>query len=160
MPETDAGKKQRWFMAMLWKPYAEINKSADHYETKSAFKSDRAKFIYFLLAMLVISAAIASFWRKSPFDVEDVLWEGGVVVIVCIFVIMGHIWVIALMMLMYLSDKILMMLPPTAAQPVPQIIFGLICWNLGSTAIRVELERRRRSKEAQRPATIEPPSLA
>jgi hypothetical protein len=103
--------------------------------------------------------ATAVFFQRSPVDIEGVLWEAGILGFLSIFVLMGHVWAMGLALLVYTTDKILLMLPPTSAQPLPQIIFSLICWHFGSTAIRVEMERKRRAK-SQTPANrLDPPTI-
>jgi hypothetical protein len=102
--------------------------------------------------------AVAAFaGERSPVEMQGVLWEMGIIAFLSIFVLKGRVWAMGLALIIYTTDKILLMLPPTSARPLPQIIFGLICWQLGSTAIRVEIERKRREKPHLR---AEPPPLA
>lgn len=143
---------------MIWKTYQEIEESAARYSTTRLFSSDRAYFIYFFIATTILSTAVAVFAReKSPVDMEGVLWEAAIIGFLSIFVLRGHVWAMGLALIMYSADKILLMLPPTSARPLPQIFFGLICWQLGSTAIRVEIERKRKAKiQTQTKGRIEP----
>jgi hypothetical protein len=158
MPENPQNKKRGWLATMIWKTYPEIEQSAARYSTTSLVKSDRAYFIYFFIATAILSMTVAAFaGGKSPIDMEGVLWEAAIIGFLSIFILMGHVWAMGLALIMYTADKILLMLPPTSARPLPQIIFGLICWQLGSTAIRVEIERKRRTKTQTR---AEPPPLA
>jgi hypothetical protein len=158
MPENPQDKKRGWLATMIWKMYPEIEQSAARYSTTSLVKSDRAYFIYFFIATTILSMTVASFaGGKSPIDMEGVLWEAAILGFLSIFILMGHVWAMGLGLIMYTADKLLLMLPPTSARPLPQIIFGLICWQLGSTAIRVEIERKRRTKTQTR---AEPPPLA
>src|SRR6266478_5525594 len=146
MPENPLDKKRGWLASMIWKTYPEIEESAASYSTTRLFKSDRAYFIYFFIATTILSMAVAAFaGGKSPVDMEGVLWEAAIIGFLSIFILLGHIWAMGLALIVYTADKILLMFPPTSARPLPQIIFGLICWQLGSTAIRVEIERKRRA---------------
>jgi hypothetical protein len=157
MPENAQETQRGWFTTMVWKSYPDIEKSAEKYGETPLFKSDRAKLVYFFVVIFIISIAIAALGgKRNPANMEEVLWEGGIIGFLCIFILMGHRWAIGLAILMYTADKIILMMPPTSAQPVSQIIFGLICWHLGSTAIRVEVERKRRAKSQMKshPPTI------
>jgi hypothetical protein len=158
MPENLGTKKRGWLATMIWKTYPEIEESAACYSATRLYKSDRAYFIYFFIATTILSMAVAAFaGEKSPVDMEGVLWEAAIIGFLCIFILMGRVWAMGLALIVYTADKILMMLPPTSVRPLPQIIFGLICWQLGSTTIRVEIERKRRAKTHLR---AEPPPLA
>ena len=150
MPENPRNQKRSWLAAMIWKTYPEIEESAASYTTTRLFKSDRAFFVYFFIATTILSMAVA---ERSPVDLEGVLWEAGIIVFLSIFILRRRVWAMGLAIIIYTAD----MLPPTSARPLPQIIFGLICWQLGSTAIRVEIERKRR---AQRRLRADPPPLA
>lgn len=158
MPENQQTKKRNWLATMIWKTYPEIEESATRYGTTRLFKSDLAYFIYLFIATTILSMAVAAFaGEKSPVDVEGVLCEAAIIGFLSIFILRGRVWAMGLALIMYTADKILLMLPPTSARPLPQIIFGLICWQLGSTAVRVEIERKRRAKTHLR---VEPPPLA
>lgn len=151
--------KRGWLATMIWKTYPEIEASAACYSTTHLFNSDRAYFIYFFIATGILSMALAMLaGDKNPVDMEGVLWEAAIIGFLSIFILRGHAWAMGLALIMYSADKILLMLPPTSARPLPQIIFGLICWQLGSTAIRVEIERKRRAKSAT-PANRPDPSM-
>lgn len=157
MPENPQNQKRGWLAAILWKTYPEIADSAASYSTTGLFKSDRAFFVYFFIATTILSMTVASFaGERSPVDREGVLWEAGIIAFLSIFILRGHVWAMGLALIIYTIDKILLILPPTSAGPLPQIIFGLICWQLGSTAIRVEFERKRSAKPHLR---AEPPPL-
>jgi hypothetical protein len=158
MPENLRIKKRGWLATMIWKTYPEIAEAAARYSTTRLYKSDRAYFIYFFIATTILSMAVGAFaGEKSPVDMEGVLWEAAIIGFLSIFILIGRVWAMGLALIVYTADKILLMLPPTSARPLPQIIFGLICWQLGSTALRVEIERKRRPKTHLR---AEPPPLA
>jgi hypothetical protein len=154
MAENTPPKRRASFWTLFWKPTSEIETSAEKYRTINIFKSDRAKLVYFLLTMLAISFALAIFaGSRAPVDVEGVLWSTAIFAFLFIFILFGHIWAMGIAVAIYVIDKALLMMPPTSAHPVPQIIFGLLCWHLGSTAIRVEIARRRRAKALTQSAT-------
>ncbi len=160
MPENAPDKRRGRFKTMVWKPYPDIEKSAGKYRATRLFKSDRAIFVYFFVVMMIISTAMAVFWKRSPVDIEGVLWEVGIFGFLSIFILMGHVWAMGFAILTYTTDKILLMMPPISAQPLGQIIFGLICSHLGSTAIRVEMERKRRAEsQAQTNTRQDPPTI-
>jgi hypothetical protein len=59
MPENAPDKTRGWFKTMVWKPYPDIEKSAEKYRTTPLLKSDRAIFVYFFVVMMVISSTMA-----------------------------------------------------------------------------------------------------
>lgn len=148
-PKDVSSEKKRSFLSQLvWQPQSYIEEAVSRYDRTPLYVSDRAYIVYFLALAMVLTVGIASI-DTSVIDFDAVFW--GIILYgpLCIFVFFRQIWAMALIVMLYGADKIVLMMPPVKAHPMPQIIFFLICFQLSSTAIRIELMRRRQSKAAK-----------
>ena len=156
--------------SMLWRPYSDIQQSAQQYRTTGLLKSDRAYLVYCFIVTSVISLTFAIFSDVGPlggecliweecFLIEGVLWEIAIFGFLSIFILMGHLWAMGLAIILYTVDKILLMLLPISAKPVGQIAFALLCWQIGSTSIRVEIAHKRGAKSQTQANRRDPPMI-
>jgi hypothetical protein len=61
--------------SMLWRPYSDIQQSAQQYRTTGLLKSDRAYLVYFFIVTSVISLTFAIFSDVGPLGGECLIWE-------------------------------------------------------------------------------------